>query len=71
MKENSPMGPIPTQRVLVLSDIKQESVEMSVPVSADMWFGYKFMGDNIDKNIMPRFQQQECQAGQSTLFSWL
>ena len=39
---------------------------MSVPVSADnMWFGYKFVGDNIDKNIKPRFQQQECQAGQS------
>lgn len=39
---------------------------MSVPVSADnMWFGYKFMGDNIDKNIKPRFQRQECQAGQS------
>lgn len=39
---------------------------MSVPVSADnMWFGYKFVGDNIDKNIKPRFQRQECHTGQS------
>ena len=21
-----------------------------------MWFGYKFVGDNIDKNVKPRFQ---------------
>ena len=23
------------------------------------WFGYKFVGDNIDKNIKPRYQRQD------------
>lgn len=23
------------------------------------WAGYKFVGDNIDKNVKPRFQRQE------------
>ena len=29
-----------------------------------MWSGYKFVGDNIDKNVRPRFQRQEAR-GQS------
>ena len=33
--------------------------------SADMWFGYKFVGDNIDKNVKPRFQRQSGHTGQS------
>ena len=28
------------------------------------WFGYKFVGDNIDKNVKPSFQRAE-QRGQS------
>lgn len=33
--------------------------------SADCaWIGYKFVGDNIDKNIKPRFQRHE-HTGQS------
>ena len=26
---------------------------------ANMWFGYKFVGDNIDKNVKPSLQRQE------------
>ena len=29
-----------------------------------MWAGYKFVGDNIDKNVKPRFQRYE-NRGQS------
>lgn len=31
---------------------------------ASMWFGYKFVGDNIDKNVKPSLQCHELQ-GQS------
>ena len=27
-----------------------------------MWSGYKFVGDNIDKNIKPRYQRQDQRA---------
>ena len=42
--------------------------------SADMWFGYKFVGDNIDKNVKPRFQRQGGHTSYwavSTLLPWL
>ena len=40
----------------------------SVPVSTkedETWFGYRFVGDNIDKNIQPSFQRQEHHTVQS------
>ena len=32
-----------------------------VPVAGDdeVWYGYKFVGDNVDKNIKPTFQREE------------
>ena len=30
-----------------------------------LWFGYKFVGDNLDRNIKPSFQRQESHTGQS------
>ena len=29
---------------------------------SEEWFGYKFVGDNIDKNVRPSFQQLEHQS---------
>ncbi len=34
----------------------------STQVEESDWFGFKFVGDNIDKNIKPSFQRQEIQT---------
>ena len=31
----------------------------------EYWFGYKFVGDNVDKNIRPSYQRMEHHRGQS------
>ena len=35
------------------------SMETSHPVEDNTLFGYKFVGDNSEKNIKPKFQRQE------------
>ena len=39
----------------------------SLTPKRSLWSGYKFVGDNIDKNVKPRFQRHEIR-GQSFHF---
>ena len=42
----------------------QSELEDENPPEESQWFGYKFVGDNVDKNVKPSYQRQELQ-GQS------
>ncbi len=44
--------------------IQDESRSIIVVEKNSKWHGFKFVGDNIDKNIHPRFQRHE-KRGQS------
>ena len=39
-------------------------IQNTPPQANSTWVGYKFVGDNIDKNIKPRFQRHD-NKGQS------
>ena len=44
--------------------LSQSTSEPAPQRDANMWFGYKFVGDNIDKNVKPSLQRHELR-GQS------
>lgn len=47
-------------QAICLSSIFQSEVDEPPQEPAEKdWFGYKFVGDNIDKNLKPSFQRAE------------